>query len=101
MAVNIIHEDLDVFRYIKALSDIEKLKRLLLDDEQRQLFDFKQKQDVIVRKNLNGQIVCHKGFNLESNSIVSTVNEPDALVPAPIQLEIYQKVWKTLVKLRK
>jgi hypothetical protein len=33
MAVRIIHEDLDVFRYIKALSDIEKLKRLLLDDE--------------------------------------------------------------------
>lgn len=32
-AVNVITQDLDIFRYIQALSDIEKLKRLLLDDE--------------------------------------------------------------------
>lgn len=42
-AINIISEDLDIFRYIQALSDVEKLKRLLLNDEQRQLFDFKKK----------------------------------------------------------
>lgn len=34
-AIDIITQDLDIFRYIQALSDIEKLKRLLLNDEQR------------------------------------------------------------------
>lgn len=33
MAIEIIHKDLDIFRYVQALSDIEKLKRLLLNEE--------------------------------------------------------------------
>ena len=33
MAIEIIHKDLDIFRYVQALSEIEKLKRLLLNEE--------------------------------------------------------------------
>jgi hypothetical protein len=45
-----ISEDLDLIKILKAQQDIEKLKRLLLNQQQLRLFDYSSKPNISLEK---------------------------------------------------
>ena len=50
-----IKKDLDIFKIINCMNDVEKLKMILLNDQQRYLFDLLQKP-IITTKHINQEL---------------------------------------------
>ena len=74
-----LHEYLDIRKIIKRMQDIDKLKTILLNPDQRKLFEFIPKPDVIASTNKlsfeNTLKVKKRNFNSGklSNTLTNTV----------------------------